>query len=51
MFNRVTFILIHLLLTFPQTKTDFEKQQKEVQQEPKENVTSVSNKAQVSNSY
>lgn len=39
--------IIFLLLTFPQTKNDFEKQQKE----PKENVTPVSNKAQVSIPY
>lgn len=40
--------VIILLLTFPQTKNDFEKQEKEVQKEPKENVTPASDKAQVS---
>ncbi|XP_030276879.1 cas scaffolding protein family member 4 isoform X2 [Sparus aurata] len=32
-----------------QTKIDFEKQQKEVQKEPKQNVTPISNKAQAGN--
>lgn len=41
-------LLFIITLSFPQTKIDFEKQQKEVQKEPKQNIPPVSNKAQVS---
>lgn len=36
-----------LLLFFPQTKNEFEKQQNKMERDPKENVTTASNKAQV----